>query len=114
MCEKSILRLFLARKRTLSNPGRSTGRFGEKDQRKTMFYKSRRVGKNGKEFTLYKVRTMVRNADQIGQPSTSANDPRITRIGRILRKYKLDELPQIINVLKRDISIVGPRPTLKE
>ena len=79
-----------------------------------MFYKSIRIGRYGKPFTLYKFRTMVMGAEKMGSPSTADDDVRITRIGRFLRKYKIDELPQIINVLKGDIGFVGPRPTLPE
>ena len=74
------------------------------------FYRSARVGRFGKPFKLLKFRTMVADADKIGASSTSDDDPRITRVGRILRRYKLDELPQLINVLKGDMSFVGPRP----
>ncbi len=73
-------------------------------------YKGARAGKNGKPFQMLKFRTMVWNAETIGGPSTSNDDPRITRIGHFLRKYKLDELPQLINVLKGEMSFVGPRP----
>ncbi len=75
-----------------------------------VFYKGVRVGRYGKLFQMYKFRTMVIDADKIGGPSTSDDDPRITRIGKVLRKYKLDEIPQLINVLKGEMSIVGPRP----
>lgn len=75
-----------------------------------VFYKGVRVGLNGKEFRMFKFRTMVLNADKIGGPSTADNDPRITRIGRFLRKYKLDEIPQLVNVFRGEMSIVGPRP----
>ena len=74
------------------------------------FYRSARVGRFGKPFKLFKFRTMVANADQIGASSTPDDDPRITRVGRILRRCKLDELPQLINVLKGEMSLVGPRP----
>ena len=75
-----------------------------------ILYKSARAGLNDKSFKMLKFRTMVRNAEKIGGPSTSDDDPRITRVGHFLRKYKLDELPQLINVLKGEMSFVGPRP----
>jgi len=78
-----------------------------------VFYRGERVGLHGKIFRIFKFRTMVVNADNIGGPSTADDDPRITHIGKYLRKYKLDELPQLINVLKGDMSIVGPRPEVK-
>ena len=74
------------------------------------FYRSVRVGRFGKPLKLFKFRTMVADADKIGASSTPDDDPRITRVGRIIRKYKLDELPQLINVLKGEMSFVGPRP----
>jgi len=73
-------------------------------------YRGVRVGRFGKSFRLFKFRTMVVNAEKIGGPSTSDDDPRITRIGRTLRKYKLDELPELLNVIIGDMSLVGPRP----
>lgn len=75
-----------------------------------VFYRGVRAGRNGKPFRIYKFRTMVLNADQIGGASTSGNDPRITSVGAWLRRRKLDELPQLINVLMGDMSLVGPRP----
>jgi len=77
-----------------------------------IFYRAVRTGLNGRPFIMYKFRTMVENADKIGGGSTGKNDPRITRVGLFLRRYKLDELPQLINVLKGDMSLVGPRPEL--
>lgn len=80
------------------------------DTRGPIFYRGVRVGKNGKKFRMFKFRTMVVNADTIGGASTPEDDPRITRVGGLLRRYKLDELPQLLNVLKGDMSLVGPRP----
>lgn len=84
------------------------------DSEGRIFYKGIRVGKNGKLFKIFKFRTMVPNAENIGGSSTADKDPRITRVGKFLRKYKLDELPQLINVLRGEMSIVGPRPQVEE
>ena len=78
-----------------------------------VFYRGIRVGLNGKLFRIYKFRTMVMNAEKLGGPSTADDDPRITKLGKLLRKYKLDEFPQLINVLKGDMAVVGPRPEIK-
>jgi lipopolysaccharide/colanic/teichoic acid biosynthesis glycosyltransferase/2-polyprenyl-3-methyl-5-hydroxy-6-metoxy-1,4-benzoquinol methylase len=75
-----------------------------------VFYRGRRAGRNEKPFRIFKFRSMVINADKIGGASTSDRDPRITGIGFFMRKYKLDELPQLINVFVGDMSLVGPRP----
>jgi lipopolysaccharide/colanic/teichoic acid biosynthesis glycosyltransferase len=77
-------------------------------------YKQRRLGKNQEIFTVYKFRTMVVDAYQIGGANSYDGDPRITRVGAILRKTSLDELPQLINILKGEMSIIGPRPILQE
>ena len=74
------------------------------------FYRGVRVGRRGKRFRVLKFRTMVVDAEQVGGPSTSDDDPRITKVGRFLRNHKLDELPQLFNVLKGEMSLVGPRP----
>ena len=79
-----------------------------------IFYKGLRVGLNGKPFHIIKYRTMVLNADKIGGPSTSRDDPRITKAGRWIRKFNLDELSQFINVLIGNMSIVGPRPEVPQ
>ncbi|MGC8833573.1 MAG: sugar transferase [Armatimonadota bacterium] len=86
----------------------------KRDSEGPVFYRAPRVGKDGKPFKMLKFRTMVANADKIGGPSTANDDPRITRIGRFLRRYKLDELPQLINVLKGEMSFVGPRPEVQQ
>ncbi|MBN2121170.1 MAG: sugar transferase [Candidatus Omnitrophica bacterium] len=75
-----------------------------------VFYPGIRVGKGGKHFKMFKFRTMVVNADKIGGPSTADDDPRLTRVGRLIRKFKLDEIPQLINVFLGQMSFVGPRP----
>ena len=88
-----------------------------------VFYTQDRVGKDGKIFRMIKFRSMVSNADELleklkdkndvnGAMFKMKNDPRITRVGRFIRKYRLDELPQLLNVIKGDMSIVGPRPPL--
>ncbi len=79
-----------------------------------IFYKQKRVGMNFVPFNLIKFRTMVANADRLGPPVTRGDDARITRVGKFLRKTKLDELPQLINVLKGDMSLVGPRPEVEK
>mgnify|MGYP004631643981 CR=1 FL=1 len=93
----------------------------------SIFYTQTRIGKNGKEFKLYKFRSMIPNADEVlkkllenpiykdewQRNQKLENDPRITKMGKILRKTSLDELPQMINVLKGDMSMIGPRPLVK-
>jgi lipopolysaccharide/colanic/teichoic acid biosynthesis glycosyltransferase len=83
------------------------------DSQGTAFYQGERMGRFGKPFKMLKFRTMVVNADKMGASSTANDDPRITRVGCLLRKYKLDELPQLINVLKGEMSFVGPRPEVQ-
>jgi len=78
-----------------------------------VFYRGPRIGLNGKPFRIFKFRTMVVDADKIGGHSTALNDPRLTAIGKILRRYKLDEIPQFLNVLKGEMSLVGPRPQVE-
>ncbi|MCL2693709.1 MAG: sugar transferase [Oscillospiraceae bacterium] len=95
------------------------------DSKGKVVYTQKRIGKNGKTFKIYKFRTMVHNADEVWEnftPEQKAefevnfkleNDPRITRTGEFLRKTSLDELPQLVNILLGDISIVGPRPIVE-
>ncbi len=77
------------------------------------FYSQTRIGKNERPFKLYKFRSMRTDADKKGLLTVGGRDPRITKVGYFLRKYKLDELPQLWNILKGDMSIVGPRPEVK-
>ena len=79
-----------------------------------VFYRGWRTGLGGKPFRIFKFRTMVVDAEKIGGPSTALNDPRLTKIGKFLRKYKIDELPQLINILKGEMSFVGPRPQVEK
>jgi Sugar transferases involved in lipopolysaccharide synthesis len=84
------------------------------DSRGPAFYRGMRAGRFGRPFRIYKLRTMAPDAERTGGSETPANDPRITRAGHFLRKYKFDELPQLINVLKGEMSLVGPRPEVME
>jgi lipopolysaccharide/colanic/teichoic acid biosynthesis glycosyltransferase len=93
----SPLLLIIAAAVALSSPG-------------GVFYRAERVGKDGRLFKLYKFRSMVAGADKVGPAITVAGDARVTPVGKFLRKTKLDELPQLINVLKGEMSLVGPRP----
>ena len=78
------------------------------------FYKQIRVGKNGADFSLYKFRSMRKDADKGSLITVGGRDPRITQIGYFIRKFKIDELPQLFNVLKGDMSLVGPRPEVRK
>ena len=77
------------------------------------FYSGVRIGRGGAPFRMLKFRTMVTDPHQIGASSTAADDPRVTTVGRLLRRFKLDELPQLLNVFAGDMSFVGPRPQVK-
>jgi lipopolysaccharide/colanic/teichoic acid biosynthesis glycosyltransferase len=79
-----------------------------------VFYIQERIGKNGKKFGLFKFRSMRTDADKSGKLTVGAKDARITKAGYFIRKYKLDELPQLLNVLKGDMSLVGPRPEVEQ
>lgn len=82
------------------------------DSEGTVLFKQTRVGLGEKGFSIFKFRSMVQNSSQIGPHYTSQNDGRITKIGRFLRRTSLDELPQLLNVLKGEMSLVGPRPNV--
>lgn len=83
------------------------------DSQGKVFFLQERAGINGKPFMIYKFRTMCNNAEKKGEGYyTSENDPRITRVGKFLRNTSLDELPQLFNIIKGDMSLIGPRPTL--
>ncbi|MDR0790503.1 MAG: sugar transferase [Bacteroidales bacterium] len=79
-----------------------------------VFYRQQRVGRHNKDFTLYKFRSMRLNADRQGLLTVGGKDSRVTKVGYFIRKYKLDELPQLFNVLKGDMSLVGPRPEVRK
>lgn len=79
-----------------------------------MIFSQERIGKGKRVFKLYKFRTMVKDASRMGPPVTRANDGRITNVGKLLRKFKVDEMLQIINVIKGDMSVIGPRPEIKK
>lgn len=83
------------------------------DSRGPAIYRQRRIGLDGTEFELYKLRTMVQGADPVGiGTAVPADDPRVTRVGHLLRRFSLDELPNLVNVLRGEMGIVGPRPTI--
>ena len=82
------------------------------DSRGGVFYRQVRVGRDGKDFRLFKFRSMASGADKKGLITVGAKDSRVTRVGYFLRKYKLDELPQLLNVVRGEMSLVGPRPSL--
>lgn len=84
------------------------------DSSGTILYRGCRIGRYGRSFSQLKFRTMIVNAEQLGSSRTPDTDYRITRLGRILRQYKLDELPQLLNILMGDMSFVGPRPDVEE
>lgn len=84
------------------------------DSKGSVFYRQERITQYGKRFRIYKFRTMVSDADKIGALVTTANDARITKVGSKIRKYRLDEIPQLINVLKGEMSFVGTRPEVEK
>ncbi|PWW45216.1 MULTISPECIES: sugar transferase [Paenibacillus] len=83
------------------------------DSKGSVIFRQERYGKNGVKFNIYKFRTMRTDAPKYSASPTTSNDPRITRLGRLLRKTSLDELPQLLNIIKGDMSFVGPRPEQK-
>lgn len=84
------------------------------DSKGPVFYRQTRVGRNNKDFRLYKFRSMRPDSDKLGLITVGGRDPRVTRSGYYIRKYKLDELPQLINVFVGDMSLVGPRPEVRK
>ena len=84
------------------------------DSKGGVFFIQQRVGKNNRNFGLFKFRTMRSNSEKAGQITVGGKDPRITKIGYFLRKFKLDEFPQLLNVVKGDMSIIGPRPEVRK
>lgn len=85
----------------------------KKESPGSAFYRGERVGKDGKVFRIFKFRTMVPDAEKLGGPSTPADDPRLTKFGKFLKSHNLDELPQLLNILKGEMSFVGPRPEVE-
>lgn len=83
------------------------------DSKGPVFYRQTRVGKDNKDFRLFKFRSMRPDSDRLGLITVGGHDPRVTRSGYYIRKYKLDELPQLINVFRGDMSLVGPRPEVR-
>lgn len=79
-----------------------------------VFFRQERMGRNGRPFQILKFRSMVQEAPKLGGALTAGHDPRVTKVGAVLRKLKLDELPQLINVLKGEMSFVGPRPEVRK
>lgn len=84
------------------------------DSKGPVFYRQVRVGKDNKDFRLFKFRSMRPDSDKLGLITVGGHDPRVTRSGYYIRKYKLDEFPQLINVFKGDMSLVGPRPEVRK
>lgn len=84
------------------------------DSKGPVFYRQTRVGKDNKDFRLFKFRSMRPDSDKLGLITVGGHDPRVTRSGYYIRKYKLDEFPQLINVFKGDMSLVGPRPEVRK
>ncbi len=83
------------------------------DSRGPVFYRQIRVGRYNRDFKIFKFRTMVQDADKIGPPLTVGDDPRVTKVGRLIRKLRLDEFSQLLNVLDGSMSLVGPRPEVR-
>src|SRR5262249_37734864 len=84
------------------------------DSRGPVFYRGIRTGRHGRPFKMLKFPTMIRDAERLGGPSTGRGAPGVTRVGKLLRRHKLDELPQLLNVLKGEMSFVGPRPEVPQ
>lgn len=92
-----------------------TGIFIKIDSKGPIFYSQFRIGKDEKEFKIYKLRSMIVDAEKnVGSVWAQVDDPRVTNVGKIIRKLRIDELPQFVNVLKGDMSIIGPRPERKD
>lgn len=84
------------------------------DSKGPVFYRQVRVGRYNRDFKIFKFRTMVQDADRVGPPLTVGDDPRVTRVGRLIRKLRLDEFSQLLNVLGGSMSLVGPRPEVRK